>query len=366
MLIIAFYYKNILRKQLMSRLCFCLFLLVISIPSAFAHHTWTVEYEREVNTEIEGVISSIAWVNPHVKFKVIVDQGTDKEQEWDIAGTSVSNLARMDVTKNILSVGDKVRMAGHGSKRSDHAMYMINLMLPDGREAVFSSSASLRWTDERIGSAEKVRGDVIEKADISKRPDSIFAVWATLFGDPESRSLHPRNTGDFPLTPLGLQAIADYNPETDDPFGECSPKGGAAVMDAPYPMELVDKGDTILLKLEEYDTVRTIHLKDIHDDSKVAPSLLGYSTGHWQGDTLLVTTTKIDYPFLHVGSTPSYIPQSSYARMQETFRLAKEHDRLYYTLTITDTDMLTKPMVLSKFYQWRPDEALQPYKCDES
>ncbi len=350
----------------MPRLFFCIFILAASIPSAFAHHTWTVEYEREINTEIEGVISSIAWVNPHVRFKVVVDQGTDKEQEWDIVGTSVSNLARMDVSRGILSVGDKVRMAGHGAKRSDHGMYMINLLLPDGREAVFSSSASLRWTGERIGSADKVRGDSIDTADVATRPDSIFAVWTTLFGVPESRSLHPRNTEDFPLTALGLKAVADYNAETDNPFGACSPKGGSAVMDAPYPMELVDQGDTILLKLEEYDTIRRIHLSEVHDDSKAAPSLLGYSTGRWQGDTLLVTTTKIDYPFLHVGSLPSFIPQSAYAQMQETFRLGEERDRLYYSLVVTDTAMLIKPMVFSKYYQWRADEALQPYSCDES
>lgn len=348
----------------MARLLLSLFFIVLLTTPASAHHTWAVDYLPDTNTEIEGVITSIRWINPHVRFKVLVDQGTENEQEWDIAGTSVSNLARMDVNREILSVGDKVKMAGHGSRKSEHGMYMINLLLPDGREAVFSASAEPRWPGERIGSTDRIKGEVVE-SDISKRPDSIFSTWTTIVGIPESRSLHPRKTEDFPLSASGLQAVADYNPETDDPFGDCSAKGGSAVMDAPYPIELVDQGDTILLKLEEYDTLRTIHINDIHDDSDVEASLLGYSTGRWQDDTLLITTTKIDYPFLHVGSTPSYIPQSAYAQMQETFRLGAERDRLHYTLTVTDTTMLSKPMVFSKYYLWRPGETIQPYQCDE-
>ncbi len=336
---------------------------LVSTPAA-AHHTWAVDYDTDNFVEIEGKVTSIAWVNPHVRFEVLVDEGKESEQLWNIAGTSVSNLARMDVTRNILSVGDKVRMAGHAAKRSDHGMYMINLLLPDGREAVFSASGELRWTGERVGDSQRIRGE-IDEPDFAERPDSIFATWTTLTGVPESRVLQPRNTSDFPLSAKGLQAIADYNPETDNPFGSCAAKGGAAVMDAPYPVELVDQGDTILFKLEEYDTVRTIHMTDIHDDRSVEPSLLGYSTGRWQDDTLLVTTTKINYPFLHVGSVPDYIPQSQYAQMQETFKLGPDHEKLFYSLTVTDTEMLTKPMVFSKYYVWRPGESLQPYSCDE-
>lgn len=348
----------------MKRLFPCLVFLAISIPSAQAHHTWQVEYEQDPTTEIEGVIESIAWVNPHVRFKVVVDQGTTDEQVWNIAGTSVSHLARMDVTRNILSVGDRVRMAGHKSKKAEHALYLVNLLLPDGREAVFSSSAAARWTGDRVGDTKSINGQVVA-SNPDERPNSIFSVWTTTMSNPESRTLQPRNSADFPLSALALQTIANYNPATDNPFGNCSPKGGAAIMDAPYPIQLVDQGDTILLKLEEYDTVRTIHLSEVHDDSDVEPTLLGYSTGHWQNDTLVVTTTRIDYPYLHVGSVPSYIPQSEYMQLQETFRLGEDHDRLYYTLTVTDTAMLTKPMVLSKFYQWREGESLRPYSCDE-
>jgi|MEHZ01.3.fsa_nt_MEHZ010992026.1_14 hypothetical protein len=348
----------------MIKLIFTIGLAALLCAPASAHHTWAVDYDTNNFIEIEGVVASIRWVNPHVRFEVIVDAGTSSEQKWNIAGTSVSNLARMDVTSNILSVGDSVLMAGHAAKRSDHGMYMVNLLLPDGREAIFSGSAEPRWTGEFVGSSASLRGEVTEE-DISQRPDSIFSVWTTLTGVPASRTLHPRASADYPLTETALQTIANYNPETDDPFGSCSPKGGSLVMDAPYPVEFIDQGETILFKLEEYDLVRTIHLSDIHDDSNVEPSLLGFSTARWQGDTLLVTTTKIDYPFLNVGSVPDYIPQSQHAHFQETLKLGSERDRLHYSLTVTDTEMLSEPLVMRKYYMWRPGESVQPYSCDE-
>jgi hypothetical protein len=360
------HYLNALiyRGITMIKLIFTIGLAGLLCAPASAHHTWAVDYDTNDFIEIEGVVSSIRWVNPHVRFEVIVDAGTNSEQKWNIAGTSVSNLARMDVTSNILSVGDSVLMAGYAAKQSDHGMYMVNLLLPDGRQAIFSGSAEPRWTGEIIGSGASLRGEVLEQ-DISNRPDSIFSVWTTITSNPESRTLHPRSSLDYPLSETALEKISAYNPETEDPFGSCFPKGGSLVMDAPYPVEFVDQGTTILFKLEEYDLVRTIHLTDIHDDRNVEPSLLGYSTARWQGDTLLVTTTKIDYPFLNVGSVPDYIPQGQHALFQESLRLGSERDRLHYSLTVTDTEMLTEPLVMRKYYLWRPGESVQPYLCDE-
>lgn len=88
---------------------FAVLILLLSKPG-MAHHTWAVDYDANNFVEIEGIVASIRWVNPHVRFEVLVGEGTESEQTWSIAGTSVSNLARMDVNKNILSVGDKVRM----------------------------------------------------------------------------------------------------------------------------------------------------------------------------------------------------------------------------------------------------------------
>ena len=52
-------------------------------------------------------------------------------------------------------------------------------------------------------------------------------------------------------------------------------------MEQPYPIQFVQDGADIVLRMEEYDTVRTIHLGDTEPGEARAKSLLGYSQGHW-------------------------------------------------------------------------------------
>ena len=81
----------------------------------------------------------------------------------------------------------------------------------------------------------------------------IFRVWSTKFGEPGGLW-----RGDYPLTDAAKKARASFNPLTDSVAPGCRPKGMPTIMEQPYPLEFVNKGDTILLRLEEYDTVRTI------------------------------------------------------------------------------------------------------------
>ena len=62
-----------------------------------------------------------------------------------------------------------------------------------------------------------------------------------------------------------------------------SPPGMPAMMNNPYPIEFVDDGDRILLRLEEWDGRRVIHLNDdVNVDSQPATPT-GYSVGVWKG-----------------------------------------------------------------------------------
>ena len=66
------------------------------------------------------------------------------------------------------------------------------------------------------------------------------------------------------------------------------------IIEQPYPMELVRDGDDILMRMEEYDTVRRIKMTSAAP-SNAGATLLGDSRGRWDGETLVVTTTNIGY-----------------------------------------------------------------------
>jgi hypothetical protein len=130
------------------------------------------------------------------------------------------------------------------------------------------------------------------------------------------------------------------------------------IMEQPYPMQLVEDGGDILIKMEEYDTVRRIAMTGA-PRRDTAPTLLGVSRGRWDGDALVVTTTDIGYRWLNGAG----IPLGTGATIEERFAQNADGSRLEYTMTVTDPATFARPVTLRKVWEWRPGEQLHPYEC---
>jgi hypothetical protein len=149
-----------------------------------------------------------------------------------------------------------------------------------------------------------------------------------------------------------------FDPVSEKLIADCAPKGIPWIMGQPYPIELVEGDGIILLRIEEYDTVRTIYLDD-ESAFNTPPSRLGNSVGRWLGEELHVLTRGIDWPFFDATG----IPQSPAVEMAEIFRLSSDGSRLEYELTVTDPETFTEPVHLDKQWMWRPGEEVRPYEC---
>jgi hypothetical protein len=129
-------------------------------------------------------------------------------------------------------------------------------------------------------------------------------------------------------------------------------------MISPLPMEFVKDRDKITMRLEEYDTLRTIHM----DPKAVAPAehtLLGFSRGRWEGTTLVVETDHIAAGYFdHEGT-----PQSDQIRTVERFTPNADYTRLDYSLTTTDKVNFERPFTLTRYFVWRPENTVHPYEC---
>ena len=88
-------------------------------------------------------------------------------------------------------------------------------------------------------------------------------------------------------------------------------------------------------------------------------SPLGYSVGHWQQSTLVVTTTHIDWPWFDRRG----VPQSEAVEIVERFTLSEDEARFDYSATITDPATFTEPVVLDTYRVWAPGEVIEPYDC---
>jgi hypothetical protein len=132
------------------------------------------------------------------------------------------------------------------------------------------------------------------------------------------------------------------------------------IMEAPYPIEFVrqDNGD-ILLELEEYDLRRPIYMNAGAARELPAPSPLGFSTGRFDGASLVVTTRRISWPFF----SQLGIRQSPAVEIVERFTPSDDGSRLDYEMTVTDPATFTQPVVLRQYWLWLPTVTLLPYEC---
>ncbi|HEY0960865.1 MAG TPA: hypothetical protein VGE69_00735 [Pseudomonadales bacterium] len=174
---------------------------------------------------------------------------------------------------------------------------------------------------------------------------------------------------DVPLTPEG-RALVDAHRALVDPVGEnptlwCVSHGMPEMMmgGGGYPLEIIQKDDQVTMISEWASETRRVYLGDrIRPTDDMFPSRQGYSTGHWEGDTLVVETTKLQ------DMVDSRFPHSSGTTIVERFRLTQDADgakRLIADTEVRDPLWLSEP--LQYRLEWAPYSPgwIQPYECME-
>ena len=328
--------------------------VLFPVCGAIAHHAANVYFDVSRVIEIRGVITEVKWQNPHIGFSLRGRAASGEEVLWEIESNSVSTLSRLGITADQLQVGDVVTVAGWPPKQTGNRMSGNHVLLPDGREIVLRGSGArhfLEGSDQRISVADVDGLDTNDATDLG-----LFRVWSTITGDPAQDRLWETS---YPLTEAARSEQAAWDPLRDNPAIDCEPKGMPGIMNPPYPMEFVDQGAMILQHQEEFDSVRTIYMDPDATPSDPQPSLLGHSVGRWAGDTLVVETTHVSWPYFDSRG----VPQSEQAHYEERFTVSANGKRLNYTLEVEDSQTFTEPVRLDRFWLWIPGRQVRPYNC---
>jgi hypothetical protein len=133
-----------------------------------------------------------------------------------------------------------------------------------------------------------------------------------------------------------------------------------------YGMEVMRNKDKITFFSELNDALRRVYLDGRKPSQKVFddPTYAGYSTGHWEGDTLVVDTVALRGDTFIEGFTP----HSDDMTVHERIRF-KEPGLLEDTLTVNDPKALTQPWQTVKTYRKaKPrggEDELREFACAE-
>ena len=224
-----------------------------------------------------------------------------------------------------------------------------------------------------------------EASSSQSAPPDLSGFWSMSFGaesepDPEMMAKLPANTGfvddagapEFPkgefgelkLKPAAAAAAELWMPEDDMTISRtCARPSVIYSIQGPFPFELHQAPEMIVFKYEYFDMVRIVFLDGRERPGPEAPhSALGFSTGHWEGDELVVETTHIAEGTI----TNNGLNHSDQIRMVERYKLSEDGKRLKATQWFEDPETLDNAG--ARYIEWelRPGEYVYPYDCDPS
>jgi hypothetical protein len=173
-----------------------------------------------------------------------------------------------------------------------------------------------------------------------------------------------------PLTPWGQAKYDAAKPlmgpravggQEDSAALHCEPSGPPQLLILPNPWEIVQIPGRMFMFFEEYHIWRTIWTDGRPLPKDPDPSWLGYSVGHWEGDTFVVDTIGFNDK---VWADLSGNPRSEQAHLIERYRRLN-HDTLEQQIIIDDPKSYARPWVSPpKLHKLEPTWEIAEWFCD--
>ena len=147
----------------------------------------------------------------------------------------------------------------------------------------------------------------------------------------------------------------------DDPQARCVLSGVPRENVVPYPFKILNSPGEIVILYEALHSYRQIFMDGRALPKDPNPSWMGYSIGHWDGDTLVVESSGF------VGNNwldNSGHPGTEALRLTERFH-RRDYGHIDLHVTIDDPKAYTKPWSVD-LRLTRADTELIEYVCDEN
>ena len=149
-----------------------------------------------------------------------------------------------------------------------------------------------------------------------------------------------------PYTATGKAAFLNHDAK-DDPTSNCWLPGVPRIMQSPYPAQFVQTPGSLAILFEYMHTFRSIPLNGRPHPKGMEPAFMGDSTGHWEGDEIVVDTVGLKGPPWTWLDTAGH-QHSDALHVIERFR--RTPDNIEYEYTVDDPKMYAPPWTLKRVY----------------
>lgn len=148
----------------------------------------------------------------------------------------------------------------------------------------------------------------------------------------------------------------------DDPQAYCVLSGVPREHVVPYPFKILHSNGMIVILYEALHSYRQIFMDGRSLPKDPNPTWMGYSVGHWDGDTLVVESSGfVGNNWLDNGGHPG----TEAMRLTERFH-RRDIGHIDLQMIIDDPKAYTKPWTVNLVFDLMPDTDLIEYVCSEN
>ncbi len=353
------------------------YVVMLALPLS-AHHELRAEFDEHKSVTVRGIVTRFEWNNPHALLYVDVKDASGETVNWAVEWASPIELRTAGWTRDVIHVGDAVTVDGwlarDGSK------------LASGRTIVLASGKKL--TDAADVEATPARG---QAKPTPRWPDGHprlgvvpgeMGYWA----NPSASSLVETTAGKIRMDKDGLLAnlndadkvapfqpwakgLYEYRQRTllkDDPMLSCLPPGGPRIFQVAHGVQFLEQPERTRLFVMSGGGNRNWRLinldgRALPNSEDVTPTYFGYSSGRWEGDTLVVESNAFVERFWFSNGG---LPHTEALHLTERFS-RPDFNTLRYEVRVDDPGTYTRPWTSAWTLSWVADQDIPEYFCQD-
>ncbi len=334
-----------------SRIAVYVVIMSLGAMEAQGHHSFAPHFDASKPVSISGKVISYEAKNPHSYIHISAADENGRTREYVCESHGVTQLTRNGISPQLFKPGSQIRVNGSLSRHSPYMCFFDSIELADGRKL----------------SVNGPTGAQAPAAPTLPPRKDIFGTWL-LAPIPNRSTSGPQPMMQL-LTPAGEKAVAAYDPFRDDPTFRCDPVAIRRVWGAPgTPLEIVRNGSDVVLHHEWMDVRRVVHMNMKTPPKDVRRTSLGYSIGHWDGDTLVIETANYAAGVLNQyveqpGQPTKGLLHSAALTSVERLHLDSARQRLIVDIDLTDPEFFRQPFPRATMEYALSDLKIEPFKC---
>lgn len=99
---------------------------------ALAHHSYAM-FDNKQNKQLDGVVQTFKWTNPHSYIEVLVTDGKGQTQTWGVECGSPAQMVKAGWRSTSLKPGDHVIVTIHPLRSGEFGGSFVQVQTPDGK-----------------------------------------------------------------------------------------------------------------------------------------------------------------------------------------------------------------------------------------